>query len=390
MQDVKQIGQRQELFRFVEQHLGQLTIAYKPAYLIAAENYLDSNLVWNGTASWLKRYRQALWFSWIYTQDFHQLQSGLNALQLILCTVNDSLAWLKQEQQLPTELQSFAQQLRSLFDQLPVQEALIAVTHPAAIVKADFLLRHTYRGQVQEIFNLMYELDAYCALARFTTANNWTYPEVLASATTVFEVSGLWHPLLQNEQAVQNDFKVQVPSGLTLLTGGNMSGKTTFMKACGIAIYLAHLGLPVPAQAMRVNFFSALIVSIHLSDRLELGYSHFYTELMQVKMVLDALTQGNQVCFLADELFRSTNPDDGLACSYRVIDQFIQQRGNLFLLSSHLPRISEPYQVAEGQVQFACFRTYVREGKLQFTYILAPGVAIERTALLLLEQAGIQ
>lgn len=78
-----------------------------------------------------------------------------------------------------------------------------------------------------------------------------------------------------------------------------MSGKTTFLKACGLAVYLAHIGLPVPAGSMQLNHFDCLLTSIHLSDNLALGYSHFYTELIRIKEVAETISGGQRVFFIA-------------------------------------------------------------------------------------------
>ena len=167
-----------------------------------------------------------------------------------------------------------------------------------------------------------------------------------------------------------------------------MSGKTTFLKACGIVVYLAHLGLAVPAQSLRISFFDGLFTSIHLSDNLELGHSHFYSELMGIKAVADAIADHQKVFLIADELFRGTNPEDALACSRQVIDAFIRQSGSLFLVSSHLPEISATYRTTDT-VQFNCFRTEIIDGKLVCRHRIEPGLAAERTGLILLAQTGI-
>lgn len=167
-----------------------------------------------------------------------------------------------------------------------------------------------------------------------------------------------------------------------------MSGKTTFLKTCGLALYLAHTGLPVPAQSMELSFFDRLLTSIHLSDNLSLGYSHFYTELVRIKEVADTIAKGQRIFLIADELFRGTNPRDALLCARQVIDKLLEQEGSLFMISSHLPEISISYKT-DVRVQFNCFRTEVANGRLLFTYKLQSGTVVEETGLLLLNQTNV-
>lgn len=383
-----EIKQRQVLLQFVAEHLSQLTIAIAHSYVIAAENHLSSSLAWNSTRDPVLRYKQALWLAWFNAHDFGRLQSGTAAVQIVLRTIDQKTAWLRTASLLPPQLQQAADMLRAFFALTTIRKALLPDDGPAAVIQADFVLRRQCQDQVRTALTLFYQLDAYTAIARFTQAADWIYPEFIGSQQPLVQVTALAHPLLTDTNPVRNDFSLTDPATLTLLTGGNMSGKTTFLKACGIAVYLAHLGLPVPARSMQLTFFNALFTSIHLSDRLEQGYSHFYSELMRIKAVADAIGTGQQVFLIVDELFRGTNTHDAVACSRRVINKLVEQRGCLFMISSHLPEVTAGYQT-DARVQFNCFRTDVVDGKLVCRHQIESGTAGERTGLLLLEQTGV-
>jgi DNA mismatch repair protein MutS len=383
-----EIRERQALFQFVARHLKLLTIDVAHAYVLAAENHLISNLAWSSATGWLKRRQQAWWFSEFHPHDFNRLRGGTAAIQLVLRAIEEKTGWLSTVKSLPVLLQSVFDTLNTVFDDPAIQMALRDSDHPVAVLQADFILRCQQNDAVLVVFDALYQLDAYCTLAQFIQTAGWVYPRFIDSERAVFQVTGLAHPLLDAANAVSNDFSLTSPACLSLVTGGNMSGKTTFLKACGIVVYLAHLGLAVPAQSLRISFFDGLFISIHLSDNLELGHSHFYSELMGIKTVADAIADHETVFVIADELFRGTNPEDALACSRQVIDAFIRQHGSLFLVSSHLPEISATYRTNDT-VQFKCFRTEIIDGKLICRHQIEPGLAAEKTGLVLLEQTGI-
>ncbi|GAB4020912.1 MutS family DNA mismatch repair protein [Spirosoma migulaei] len=381
-----QIEQRQKLIQFTSQHLAQLDVKVPHGYLTAAQNHLASNLAWDASKTGVKRYQTALWLRWFRPYDFYQLQSGTAALQRVLSIIDQRTAWWRNSDLVPDEWQPSAQVLRSFFAR--AGSTLTRELTLTSLLEIDYFLRYQSADQVKAVFTVFYRLDAFCGIARFLQTANWSYPVFVRDQGPIFQLTALRHPLLDEQGAIATDFSCRPPQRLTLLTGGNMSGKTTFLKTCGLVVYLAHLGLPVPAQALSLSFVDCLLTSIHLSDNLALGYSHFYAELMHIKEAAQALSDGQRVFLLADELFQGTNPQDAVLCARQVIDCFMEQSGSLFIISSHLPQLGLPYQAAP-KVQFAYFRTQVVLGQLVFTYRLEPGVIEEQTGWLLLQQTGV-
>lgn len=383
---LSEIQQRQELFQCIADNLTEIALHIPRSYMTAATNHLDSNLAWNSAKTWLQRYRLSLWYRWFSTHDFYRLLSGTAALQKVLRTIDERTAWWRDSDQLPYELQQCAQVLRTFFNH--AQPKLTIELDQISMIRVDFFLRQQYVDQVKAVLAVFSQLDAYCGIARFLQTVQWSYPSFIQTQEPTFSVTAMKHPLLVSEKAVGNDFSLSHPQRLALLTGGNMSGKTTFLKTCGLVLYLAHLGLPVPAGSASLSFFDRLMTSIHLSDSLEMGYSHFYTELMRIRDVARALADGQRVFLLADELFRGTNPQDAVLCARQVIDALVQLSGSLFLISSHLPQLGTPYE-KDTTVQFNCFKTNVLEGRLVFTHKIEAGITEEQTGLLLLKQTGV-
>ena len=98
-----------------------------------------------------------------------------------------------------------------------------------------------------------------------------------------------------------------------------MAGKSTFLKALGVAIYISHLGFPVPAEKMSTTIYNGIITTINLSDNMNRGYSHFYSEVRRVKEVANKLKEKNRLLVIFDELFRGTNVKDAFDASLLII-----------------------------------------------------------------------
>lgn len=105
-----------------------------------------------------------------------------------------------------------------------------------------------------------------------------------------------------------------------------MSGKSTFLKTIGLHIYLAHLGFPVPAKKLKISIFDGLFTTINLADNLNLGYSHFYSEVKKVKDIVLKINSKKNLIVIFDELFRGTNVKDAYDASLIIISTLAKIR----------------------------------------------------------------
>src|SRR5690606_20970904 len=128
----------------------------------------------------------------------------------------------------------------------------------------DYILRKKARAELQWLLDVFYEFDAYNAVAKTGKRLNFSFAQYDLGRESSIEIEGLFHPKLK--KAVGNDFRISRDENMCFLTGANMSGKSTFLKAFGISIYLAHLGFPVPATKMKTDIFTGLFSTINLSD----------------------------------------------------------------------------------------------------------------------------
>jgi DNA mismatch repair ATPase MutS len=167
-----------------------------------------------------------------------------------------------------------------------------------------------------------------------------------------------------------------------------MAGKTTYLRASGIALYLAHLGMGVPARSFRFSPCQRLFSSITVHDNVRSGVSFFRAEALRTKSIAQAVNAGYRVVALLDEPFMGTNVKDALDASRAILERFASKQGSVFLVSSHLIELGD-HMVATGQVDCRHFEALEHEGRLRFDYLLLPGVSTQRLGMRVLREEGI-
>lgn len=250
----------------------------------------------------------------------------------------------------------------------------------------DRILRETCLQEVRQLMRLSFELDALGSMARLCVERNFCFPSFSETDEPRLVVRGLIHPSLA--KPVANSLELAGETRFLMLTGPNMGGKTTLLKACALAVYLAHLGMGVPARSMELSRFDALLTSLQNLDSLELGYSYFYSEVRRVKQAAELVNSGQRVLLLFDELFRGTNLQDAYDASLAIIRRLCLQCRTLGLLSTHLLELIPQLTDLPG-LQFACFRVQVRDRGFDFDYQLHAGVSEHKIGLAILQQEGV-
>ena len=244
----------------------------------------------------------------------------------------------------------------------------------------DHLLRHTFSAQLMDLVKLMHEVDLYISVGQYGASRGFCYASCrdVAGEGRFFSVSakGLFHPALEN--AVANDICLDSACNLFFLTGANMAGKSTLMKAFSIAVYLAHMGFPVPCSAMDLVVMEGLYTSINVPDDLNLGYSHFYAEVMRVKMIADAVAHGRRLVVVFDEMFKGTNVKDAYDATVCVSEAFALHGESAFVVSTHIMEAGVELGQRCGGVQFWYLPSLLREGSPSYSYRLESGVSDDR------------
>jgi DNA mismatch repair ATPase MutS len=231
------------------------------------------------------------------------------------------------------------------------------------------------------------DIEFFNSLASFAYNNQkYTYPVVLSGVAQI-QAKGLAHPLLAAQERVANDFSIGVPSKLQLITGSNMSGKTTFLRTVGVNLILAQLGAPVCAE--RFCFAPmGILSSLRINDSLLERTSYFMAELKKLHSIVANLRPDTPHLVLIDEILRGTNSEDKTHGSEKFIAKLLE--GNcLTLFATHDLNLSKMQAQFPGQVANYCFESNIVDGVLTFDYLLRPGIAKNKNASFLMASMGI-
>jgi len=246
------------------------------------------------------------------------------------------------------------------------------------IAKANHLFRNTARSQIKTLLNIIYQLDAYLTVSASSKVMGFITPVIDENSEPTLVFEGLFHPFIEHPISNSIDFSVQ--KNICFVTGTNMAGKSTLLKAMGIAVYLSQLGFPVPAAYMKTSLFSGLITTINLSDNIDQGHSHFYSEVLRVKQVAQMVNQSKHVFVIFDELFRGTNVKDAFDASSAIIAAFADVKSCFFVVSTHIVEVA--HQLAENDsINFRYMETTFTEDRPFNSYRLKEGITEERLGM---------
>lgn len=256
----------------------------------------------------------------------------------------------------------------------------------AVVTAYDRLFRFNLRSELLAILSYLFELDVFMSVAHIARQRNFCFPELAEKGTNVFAIEEVYHPEL--EQPVANSLSMDGEKRLVFLTGANMAGKSTFLRSVGTAVYLTHVGFPIPARRVSLSLVDGLFTTINLPDNLGIGASHFYAEVMRVKQVAQELHAGKSLFVIFDELFRGTNVKDAHEGTVEVALGFAIQPDSRFIISSHIVEAAD----ALGQspaIAFHYLPTRMNGTQPVYTYQLEEGVTDDRHGMLIIRNEGI-
>ncbi len=237
-------------------------------------------------------------------------------------------------------------------------------------------------------FAAMAEFEVVASIAN-TTYNNpgWVFP-TLTDDYFVFRTEKMGHPLIPAERRISNDFSVEGPGKAIVITGSNMSGKSTFLRTCGINAVLAFAGAPVCASSFTVSHVR-LHSSMRISDSLEENISSFYAELRRLRAIISAAESDPKAFLLLDEILRGTNSDDRYTGSVALIRQ-LTGYGSVAMVATHDLRLAGLEKELPDNIENYHFDVKVSGEELFFDYRLTPGVCSSFNASLLMKKMGIR
>ena len=283
-------------------------------------------------------------------------------------------------------------ELAAIQDELqhPLTDELTEVTKDTPYRVQAKLSYHARREMKNRIYRLMQHyarLDAWQSIARATMERKWAFPSLLPAIPLCFEAKGLYHPLLQHP--IPYDISFDRQQNFLLLTGANMSGKTTFMRSIGVSALLAHLGMGVPAAAMNISFFKGIITNMHVEDDILKGESYFFAEVKRMKLTAEKLLQPEPHLVLMDELFKGTNVHDAYECTRAVVEGLMNRPDHLKILSTHLYEVAKHFS-DRVDILFSYFVTRMTgDDNFAFDYELKQGISQDRIGYRILQKEGV-
>jgi DNA mismatch repair protein MutS len=315
------------------------------------------------------------------------VSSGVAACVAIINGLRDFAASLPGDDEMPyrEELTAIVGVLAEpAFAAIPGSDGKMAYT---TIADWDVTFRFRHRTSLKKLLRFIYQLDVYISVGRVAAERGFCYPRALASGAVSLELDGLYHPGLADP--VPNDFRVTPEGNVIFLTGANMAGKSTFMKSVGIALYLGHMGFPVPAKRMVFSVMDGIYTTINLPDNLGLGISHFYAEVLRVKKVAKELGQGKRLFVIFDELFRGTNVKDAYDATIAITEGFARKRGAMFVISTHIIEAGDVLKERCDNICFSYLPTRMKGNTPVYSYRLEEGITADRHGMIIIGNAGI-
>ena len=238
-----------------------------------------------------------------------------------------------------------------------------------------------------------FDLEALVGLANLADLHpEFAFPEIRDPAQDdgrpLFEAVGLGHPLLPGSQRVSNDFSIDRRGSITIVTGSNMAGKSTFLRTIGVNLRLALAGGPVCASSLTTIPFR-LYTCIRPSDSIADGISHFYAEVKRLRTLLHELERDHPdpVLFLIDEIFSATNNRERLIGSRAYVERLMTTNG-VGVISTHDLELAQLEEEGNG-VRNMHFREHIENGTMRFDYKLRAGPCPTTNALTIMEMEGL-
>ena len=225
----------------------------------------------------------------------------------------------------------------------------------------------------------LFQFEAYLSINFGILNNSFVFPSFSKNHIKLID---FYHPLLK--EPVKNDF--ETTSNVIVLNGPNMSGKSTFLKAVGLCVYFGHLGIGIPASAGEIPFCNHFSIEINRRDDILNGYSHFMTEVMNLKNVVENVTNGKKCFAIFDELFSGTNVEDAFEICKTTINGLSKYKNSYFIISTH---IQELKKVSNGQVSNYYIDCELIENKPTFTYKLKKGWSDIKVGRILFDKEGL-
>jgi DNA mismatch repair ATPase MutS len=214
-----------------------------------------------------------------------------------------------------------------------------------------------------------------------------SFPEFAAEGPWL-EAEGIAHPLIAEARAIRNHVRLGGDLRVLIVSGSNMSGKSTLLRTLGSNVALAQAGAPVRARRMKLSPL-ALGASIRVTDSLQEGVSRFYAEILRLRQILDETSGKLPVLFLIDEFMHGTNSHDRRIGAEAMVRGLVE-RGAIGLITTHDLALADIADGLGARAANVHFEDSVENGRIEFDYVMRPGVVRKSNAIELMRSVGLE
>lgn len=245
-----------------------------------------------------------------------------------------------------------------------------------------------HADEINQWFSAMAEIEVLNSIANMAFNNpGWVMPEVVPGFFT-FRAENMGHMLIPRERRILNDLRIEKENSILIVTGSNMSGKSTFLRTCGVNAVVALAGGPVCATSFTLSHVH-VHSSMRISDSLEDNTSSFYAELKRLASIIHHAERDPRVFLLLDEILRGTNSNDRYTGSVALIRQ-LSDYGTVAIVATHDLKLAEMEKVIPGHIENYHFDVKVEGEELYFDYKLTHGICTSLNASILMKKMGIK
>jgi hypothetical protein len=247
--------------------------------------------------------------------------------------------------------------------------------------------RQAHGRAVRQWLDLVGEVEALLSLSAYSFEHpRDPFPELI-QGEAMFDAEELGHPLLPAAVCVRNDVSITPPARVLLVSGSNMSGKSTLLRAVGVNLVLAMAGAPVRASRLRLTPLR-VGASIRINDSLQEGSSRFYAEITRLRQIVDFAGRDPALLFLLDELLQGTNSHDRQIGAEGIVRALVG-RGSIGLVSTHDLALTDISGSLDGHLSNVHFQDELANGRMTFDYKLRDGVVTKSNGLELMRSIGL-
>ncbi|UYQ93455.1 hypothetical protein MKQ68_25655 [Chitinophaga horti] len=381
--DRDKLLQTQAAIRYIQERIDKFNLPLSNDDVYYLEKYLESSVVPVDVSNKVKRTMQIMSRQLTDKSNYYYIVGAAKRAIYFLYGMQQFVEGVQSEE-VPPVLKVLLDSMAATIGEFDLHQLkLDDEISETELFVFDHALRATHKPKAAAFLETLYELDALYSLAKFSQRYHLSFPEITADEC---RLKGLYH--LQVRKPVPNDIDFSEAHCL-FLTGANMTGKSTLIRAICLAVYFAHLGIGVPASEAKIPLFADIVIAINKTDDLQRGYSHFMSEIKRVKLAVEKVNAGRKVFAVFDELFSGTNTEDAAACLSIVLNGMAKRHNGYFIFTSHLAAIlDELPQMTHVQRRYL---EVLHEGEdVVCTYRLKEGVARDRIGLYTLRKEGLE